>query len=29
MTVVITAPYHDEGLKELTELFGRTVHRPW
>lgn len=29
MTVLITAPYHDEGLKELTELFGRTVHRPW
>ncbi len=26
MTVLITAPYHDEGLKELTELFGRTVH---
>ena len=25
MTVLITAPYHDEGLKELTELF-RTVH---
>lgn len=29
MTVLITAPYHKQGLKELEEVFGKAVYRPW
>lgn len=29
MRILITAPYHDKGRKELEALFGEVVYRPW
>lgn len=29
MRILVTAPYHEEGLKELEEIFGEVVYQPW
>ncbi len=29
MRILVTAPYHDAGRKELARLFGEVIYRPW
>lgn len=29
MRILITAPYHQQGIQEVEQLFGETVYRPW
>ncbi|MBK5462021.1 2-hydroxyacid dehydrogenase [Peribacillus sp. TH27] len=29
MNILVTAPYNEEGIKELNELFGKATHQPW
>jgi len=29
MSVLITAPYNDEGLREIESMFGEIVYKPW
>src|SRR5882762_10802859 len=29
MRILVTAPYHEEGLLELRKYFGETIYKPW
>ncbi len=29
MRILITAPYHQQGIQEIDQLFGESVYRPW